>query len=83
MPKTEREAVASSELLEALRRWRYFEKRHAATVLGELDIDLERAQMASDRALHILRIEADKFIKSEASNGEIRGGSEPSSASTG
>jgi hypothetical protein len=62
--------VGSSELLEALRRWRYFEKRHAAVVLGEIDIDAQQAKEVSDRALHQLRIVADRAI-TQASNDKL------------
>lgn len=55
--------VCSRELLEALRRWRYFEKKHAAAVLGELDVDETDAEHMSERALHQLRIVADKVIR--------------------
>lgn len=56
--------VSCSDLLEALRRWRYFEKRHALIVLGELGGDRESAERAYIRALHELRIVADRVIAS-------------------
>jgi len=52
---------ALTTLAAVAKEWRKAEKRHALIVIGELNGDAAAVKLEADKALHLLRIAADKL----------------------